>query len=215
MRTAILCLVIIVSCNLSLQAGTYVFKSGKSIQGKLRFEDEKTIRILESTGLEMTLRKSELNLQATLAANQKTETEQEFQNAMPASLPAPAEIKRTSKVYTNRDLRANAPTFSLPEASTNQEWQNSIARLERDFMRLQGACRAAGTGPNLSKILRSHTYTVQGKKVKVTGYWADPATIEEAILICARAIQSEEQLEQARLGYRNYLNTTQSRKGAK
>jgi hypothetical protein len=138
--------------------------------------------------------------------NRQTPALEQQKEEAPQRSPEPKqERKRSAKVYTNRDVRIQVDPFVAPHPETNQSWQKSVSKLEREFVRLQGACRGAGTGPNLSKILRTHTYTVNGKPVRITGYWADPANIEEAKQICARAIASEETLTQARRGYRDYL----------
>jgi len=206
MRPTILFLVLFMFSHFSAHGAVFIFKSGKTIQGEIRYEDHATIRILEKTGLEMTLRKSELNLSATTLANQR---------ALPTALPAEVKpenanqkmdtVKPPARLYTNRDVRMESVSFVAPQPETNQAWQKSLVKLERELTRLQGACRGAGTGPNLSKILRSETYTVNGKQVRVTGYWADPANIEQAKQICARAIASEEALNQARRSYRDYV----------
>ena len=206
MRATILFLIIFVCSHFSVEGSVFIFKSGKSVHGEIRYEDQATIRIMEKSGLEMTLRKSELNLSATTLANQQAalpppSSEQETL----ADVTKPEPEKRRAKLYTNRDVKFATAPFVAPQPETNQAWLKSLAKLEREFVRLQGACRGAGTGPNLSKVLRSHTYTVNGKPVRITGYWADPANIEQAKQICARAIAGEETLHQARRSYRDYL----------
>ncbi len=208
MRAIILFVIGFLLCHFTAHGSVFIFKSGKSVNGAVRYEDHSTIRILESSGLEMTLRKSELNLSATNAANVTRE------NSEPANIsdtgkmnvaPAATE-KRFVKVYTNRDVRKERVSFAPPDPESSQAWKRSLTKLEREFVRLQGACRGAGTGPNLSKILRSHTYNVRGKRVHVTGYWADPANIEEAKQICEHAIHTESALHQARRGFQNFLD---------
>jgi hypothetical protein len=208
MRATILFTILITFlCQFSAHTATFIFNSGKSVQGEILFEDGKTIRIRESSGLDMTLRKSELNLAATRVSNV---IRSEAVAESPAgeerrSVEVKPQTRRSVKVYTNRDARSHDAPLRMPQPETNEAWQSSVAKMEREFTRLQGACRGAGTGPNLSRVWRSHTYNVEGKQVRVTGYWADPANIEEAKQICARAIQAEERLQQARLGYRNFL----------
>ena len=208
MRATFLFITSFLLCHSFAQGSTFIFKSGKSVQGEIRHEDASTIRILESSGLEMTLRKSELNLPATTAAN--------LQQSKPVAAPAtepqaePTRPARSAqrKVFTNRDVRGSRTVhFSPPAPESKQAWQKAVAKLEREFIRLQGACRGAGTGPGLSKVLRSQTYTVNGKQVRVTGYFADPANIEEAKQICARAIATEEELQNAREGFQSFLNS--------
>lgn len=205
MRATIFLILVLILCHSSAQSDVFIFKSGKKIEGITRYENSETIRIVESSGLEMTLRKSELNLTATLAAN--------IQPVPTAIVKAPAPVPvaqapdpKPVKVYTNRDLGLKQVSFTTPEIETDPAWRKSLAKLEREFLRLQAACRNAGTGPNLSKVLRSETYSVNGKKLKVTGYFADPANIAEAKQICARAIQTEETLQQARRDFQEYLN---------
>jgi hypothetical protein len=205
MRATIFLILILMLCHSSAHSSVYIFKSGKKIDGITRYENDKTIRIVESSGLEMTLRKSELNLAATLAAN--------IQPAVLASVEVPQPVvvadspaPRPIKVYTNRNVRVQKVSFTPPEIESDSSWRKSLAKLEREYLRLQAACRNAGTGSNLSKVLRSETYYVNGKKLQVTGYFADPANIAEAKQICSRAIQTEETLQQARANFQDYLN---------
>jgi hypothetical protein len=206
MRATIFLILALILCHSSAHSDVYIFKSGKKIDGTTRYENAETIRIVESNGLEMTLRKSELNLPATLAANVRPAFTAPVEVLPPAAVeqtPAPQPVV---KVYTNRDLRLQKASFTPPEIETDSSWKKSLAKLEREYLRLQGACRNAGTGPNLSKVLRSETYYVNGKKLQVTGYFADPANIAEAKQICSRAIQTEEMLQQARQNFEDYLD---------
>jgi hypothetical protein len=206
MRATIFLILVLILCHSFAHSDVFIFKSGKKIEGITRYENSETIRIVESSGLEMTLRKNELNLAATRAANIQTAPIAPMEASSPtviAESPAP---KPVVKVYTNRDLRFQKASFTPPEVETDPSSKKSLAKLEREFLRLQAACRNAGTGRNISKVLRSETYSVNGKKLKVTGYFADPANIEEAKQICARAIQTEETLQQARRDFQDYLN---------
>ncbi len=154
----------------------------------------------------MTLRMSELDLPATLAANIQPELSASVKAPEPVVVEQPAATKPVIKVYTNRDLGVQQVSFTPPEIETDPSWKKSLAKLEREFLRLQAACRNAGTGPNLSKVWRSETYSVNGKKLQVAGYFADPVNIEEAKQICSRAIQTEETLQQARQSFQEYLD---------
>jgi hypothetical protein len=204
MRATFLVLSILL-CSTLVYGDTFIFKSGKSIQGTIRYEDSKTILIVEASGLEMRLRKSELNMPATAAANATPVIVNPIQETAAVNVLSPKPVA-TKRVFTNRDVRGGAnSSFSPPVPETKQAWEKMITRLEVEFVRLQGACRGAGTGPNLTRIRRSHTYNVQGKQVHVTGYWADPANINQAKQICGRAIETEETLAKARRGYGEFL----------
>ena len=161
----------------------------------------------------MTLRKNELNLAATKAANVVLAPVVQIAPLIEEQA-APEKPKAPAKVYTNRDVRSKATSFVPPNPESMQSWKASLSKLEREFTRLQGACRGAGTGPNLSKVLTSRTYNVQGKKVRVTGYWADPENIRDAKQICDRALDSEKTLEQARRGFQDYLEKQKYLTGA-
>jgi hypothetical protein len=205
MRATIFLILVLILCHSFAHSDVFIFKSGKKIEGTTRYENGETIRIVESSGLEMTLRKSELNLAATLAANIQTAPTAPA-DAAPLGVQESSPPKSVIKIYTNRDLRLQKVSFTPPEFETDPSWKKSLAKLEREFLRLQAACRNAGTGRNISKVLRSETYSVNGKKLKVTGYFADPANIEEAKQICARAIQTQETLQQARRDFQDYQN---------
>ena len=219
MRTILFFLCSALLYHSSAYSATFIFKSGKSVEGSIRFEDAKSIRILEKSGLEMTLRKSELNLEATRAANLQSHQATEAIAVQKNATPVETKSAGPKKVFTNRDVkRTRTSTFVPPNPETHETWGKAIAKLERDFVKLQGACRGAGTGPNLSKIKRTETYKVNGKPVKVTGYWADPANIDEAKRICERAIETEQALNTARSGFQNFLESesfTEVSKGGK
>lgn len=206
MRATILLILGLMLCHSSAHSSVYIFKSGKKINGITRYENAETIRIVESSGLEMTLRKSELNLPATLAGNVQPAVTIPVEAPLAVAVAESPAPKPVTKVYTNRDIRVQKVAFTPPENETDPSWRKSLAKLEREFLRLQAACRNAGTGPNLSKVLRTETYYVNGKKLKVTGHFADPGNIEEAKQICSRAIQTEETLQQARQDFQVYLN---------
>ncbi len=203
MRATVLFLAIVL-CHSSVFATTFIFKTGKSVEGTIRYEDENVIMIEDKTGVEMSLKRSSIDPVATAVANPVV-----IAGPDPLPEPVPAETANTGfrpvqKTYTNRDVVVSETVFRPPDPETESAWIRSISKLQRDLSRLQWACRATGTGPNLSKILRTHSYNVRGKIVKVTGYWADPANIEEAKRICNRAINTRNALGQAREGYRDF-----------
>jgi|GEM_PF-3135258 len=195
-------------CHSSVHANQFIFKNGKAIQGSILYEDAWIYRITDSTGVEMRLRKSELDVTATESAN--------VFSGLRVSEPAPqapktaVSAKRTVPLYSNRDVQSvQSIAFTPPNPESEQAWLRSLSRLEREFVRFQKACRGAGTGPNLSKILRTHTYEVKGKPVKITAYWADPANIEDAKKICRRAIQTEDVLQEARKQFADFQQRQQ------
>jgi hypothetical protein len=208
MRAIILILVLLL-CNSYAHAHEFIFKNGKRIQGSILYEDSSLFRIVDSSGIEMRLRKSELNLTAMESVNIPVEplaepalvTDEDKAGKMPA-------VQRPVRVYTNRDVRSTRhASFVPPNPESEAAWLKSLSILEKDFVRLQSACRGAGAGS--SKILRTHTYEVKGKKVKVTAYWADPANIEDAKQICNKAIQTEDALEQARKQFEEFKQRQQ------
>ena len=58
--------------------------------------------------------------------------------------------------------------------------------------------------------MKTHTYDVKGRKVQITAYWADPANIEDAKEICSKAIQTEDNLEEARKQFQEYKQRQQA-----
>jgi hypothetical protein len=206
MRATILFLILLL-CSSYVQAHEFIFKNGKRIQGSILYEDSSLFRIVDSTGIEMRLRKSELNLAAMKSVNVPVEPLAE--PTLPAQSEPKAVEKRPVRVYTNRDVKSarHHSTFVPPDPESEEAWLKSLSRLEKDFVRLQGACRGAGAGT--SKILRTSTYDVKGKKVKVTAYWADPANIEDAKQICNKAIQTEDALEKARKRFQEFKQRQQ------
>ena len=200
-------------CGSYAHAYQFIFTNGKSLEGSILYEDGSTYRIL-SSGIEMRIRKSELNVAATQAANVITETpvpEPPIDAAQSADVP-PA--RHSARVYSNVDVQGANPVASAPaDRNSEKAWRAHINKLEREFSRLQGECRAAGTGPNFSKVRRTETYRINGRSVRVTGYWADPVNIEAAKNICRRALQTEKALNDARLQFSEFQAEQQSSGG--
>ena len=161
---------------------TFVFKNGKKIEGTVLFEDSSTLRILEKTGLNMSLNKSMMDFVAMEKANQKSNHDQ----PPVATIPTEPVRKPAKRVRT-----WTSPVSSYVEPT-------NIHQAEREFMRLAQACRAAGTGPSVKKVLKTNVYYVNGKRVSKTGYWAHPSSIETAKQICRKAMEAEARLRQAR-----------------
>jgi len=209
MRARIFLLVLLL-CVSHAHAYQFVFKNGKSIQGSILYEDGSLYRIVDTTGIEMRIRKTELNLPATQAANVVTEVpvvEPVVQPQTETTQPA----RRPARVYSNVDVGGASHLASAPaDPHSETAWRTHISKLERDFARLQAQCRGAGTGPDLSKVRRTDSYRVNGKTVHITGYWADPANIESAKKICRRAIQTEKALNDARLQFSEFQTEQQS-----
>jgi hypothetical protein len=209
MRVSILIFLLLL-CQSYAHAYQFVFKTGKSVEGTILYEDSSIYRIRDTSGIEMRIRKNELNYAATESANIAIE-----KLSPPASNKAdetPVSTSRQSHVYTNADLHAAGRiAFAPSDPGSETAWRAHILKLEREFARQQGACRAAGGGPNFSKVLRTHTYRVNGKSVRVTGYWADPANIENAKEICRRALQTEEVLNEAHRQFNDFQTQKSSR----
>ncbi len=178
-----LTLAVLLVADHSLFAATFVFKTGKKIEGKLLYEDRETIRILDRSGTNMSIRKSLLDQEATDAVNARV---------VPVAVQVQSEVRYASrpaaKTYTNASVirvRSNHPvTTGNPE--------RQLRETRREYERLTQACRSAGGGPSRGGVLRTMTYKVHGKPVRVTGYWANPSDIENAKRICKRAIQAEQ-----------------------
>ncbi|MCI0417467.1 hypothetical protein L0222_32275 [bacterium] len=143
--------------------------------------------------------------------------QEESSSVIPSSLAEIAQrerLRRTGKarLFTDQDLEAMPPlavietknaaplitsinVISLPDSSKALEkW---IAEKQTEYNRLKAACRNAGGDPNSDKEFRADTYSVDGKDVVVSGYWADPEEVRRAQQICRKAMQVKAALEQA------------------
>jgi len=175
---------VLLAAGHTLFAATFVLKSGKKIEGRLLYEDRETVRLRDDSGTNLSIRKSLLDQDATVAANLRVVpvTVQITSQVNEAPRPKPATKTYTNvasiAVRKNRLVRSNNPERQLRET-------------RREFDRLTQACRSAGGTSSRGGVLRTVTYIVHGKPVRITGYWANPADIENAKSICKRAIQAE------------------------
>jgi hypothetical protein len=172
----------ILFCGQIVFGDTFVFKNGKKVDGKILVEDTSTFRILEKSGLNMTLKKDALDLVAMRQINRKIE-EAAAIVASPPPVPKPSKKVRS---FTYAGTPSTKPTKRV-----------SVQQAERDLARLSAACRAAG-GSSSKTVLRTDVYYVNGKKVSVTGYWAHPSSIQGAKEICQQAIEAQATLEETK-----------------
>jgi hypothetical protein len=204
----------IIFCASCAQAYQFIFKNGKSIEGTVIQEDASTYQLVDLSGVAMRIRKAELNLAATESVNVIRDAPA-AEPPMETPPPAPAgPTQHPVRIYSNLDIAGVNPVKSAPsDPHSETAWKSHISKLERQFARLKGQCRGAGTGANFSKVWRSETYRVNGKSVRVKGYWADPANIETAKSICRTALQTEKALNDARLQFSQFqeMQTTSAR----
>jgi hypothetical protein len=187
-------IVILCVCSSIASAYTFVFTNGKRIEGTIQDEDNATIRIIDSTGVAMTLKRNALNSEATLAANPV------IVEPPVVETPAPEPV-----VVPTRPRPPISISFE-PESHSETYWRDRLTRAKRDYARLQQDCRKAGGSRTGNEILQTRTYVVNGKTVKVTGYWADPENIKSANAVCKEAIEAHFDLMEAR----NELESTRT-----
>ena len=182
MKIVLIALLVCLICPL-LFAETFVLRNGKRIEGTLQIEEKDSLRIIDTTGIRMTLNKDALDWKAMQLANQPRESVMTTPVVEPASKPAvPPRI-----VLTNRDVAATKPRRSAKE---------EIRNAERELERLANACRSAGASSPSMRVWKTTTYIVHGKTVTVSGYWAHPANIENAKRICSSANQAQQRLNE-------------------
>jgi hypothetical protein len=212
----------------SLSAFTVIFKSGKKMEGTLLWDDGETLRFKDRNGILYSLKRSVLDIPAMKEANPQSvdesgeskisEAEREKSSSMPSSLAEIAErerLRRTGNapLLSDQDLENTAPlavietrnaaplitnihTVSIPDSA--KELKKWITENELEFNKLKAACRNAGGDPNSEKEFRTDTYSVNGKDVTVSGYWADPEEVKRAQDTCRRAMAVKSALEEAR-----------------
>ncbi len=133
----------------------------------------------------MSIRRNLLDQRSTAAANLR---------ALPVATqiePIAGETPRAKlapRIYTN----VGSIAVRQNRASPSNDPERQLRETRREFERLTHACRSVGGGPARNGILRTVTYMVHGKPVRITGYWANPSDIEIAKRICNRAIQAEQ-----------------------
>ena len=188
MRHLVLILAGIFIC-LPAFADTFVLKSGKRIEGTVRYEEQDVLRIVDSSGVAMNLRKSSLDYQAINRINSVPEPE-------PAQEATPEPARQHPKViYTNTSIARYA---RQDRSSQPLDRKASLRKVEQEFHRLKEACRAAGQSSPSMRVWNTTTYVVNGKPVTVAGYWAHPDNIANAKKICAGAIRAEKELNELR-----------------
>jgi len=176
----------------------FIFKTGKRVQGTLLYEDASTIRIRTSDGLLMSLNKNSLNQEAMRAVNVEEQRKQKTLEQVESAVAGAG-----NESQTNRQNDADQKKEKI-HVITNIEVHREVRRVasleqrklraqkaKAEYDRLKNQCRAAGASPPGKGILRTDEYTVHGKRVKVTGYWADPKEIERAKMVCAKARVAE------------------------
>jgi hypothetical protein len=196
---------------LSAHAYTLVFRTGKVIAGRVLFEDVDTVRFQDDAGVAMTVKRSLLDIEATRLANKskppaQTVVKPEEKPRRPTTLAEVAKLNRatrtgTCRTLTNADV-AYGPVASeaggKPSPSHNLttvgegDLDMRLRKAEQTYDRLKSQCRAAGGGG--APVRHVATYLVGGKLVTVEGIWADPAAVSRAKQICARALQSQQEL---------------------
>ena len=166
----------------SLFATTFVLKSGKKIEGRILYEDLETVRIRDSAGTRMSIRKSLLDQESTAAANVR-----EVQIAIQIN----PDIPKSSRSTLPRQTYSRVPAIPVLQNGDGHDWERQLRTAQREYNRLTQACKSAGGGPSRG-VLRTVTYMVHGKPVRITGYWANPADIENAKRVCKRAMEAEQ-----------------------
>ena len=198
------------------------------MEGTLLWDDGETLRFKDRNGILYSLKRSTLDIPAMREANPQSvdesgekkvsESERAKSSSMPSSLAEIAQRERlrrtgTAPLLTDQDLektaqlavietRDGAPlitsiqTVSIPESQ--KELEKWIIEKEREFNRLKAACRNAGGDPKSEKEFRTDTYSVNGKDVKVSGYWANADEVKRAQETCRRAMEVQAALEKAR-----------------
>src|SRR3972149_6097627 len=169
---------------------TFVFQSGKHIEGTILFEDQGTIRIADKTGVAMSLNKGSLDFEAMETVNRPL-----YQIAVVVELnEVPAEVDEVEQVPPP-PIRA---TGLQEENQPAPFWKARMQRTQRDYKRLQQECRNAGARRTGKERLETHVYLVNGKRIAVTGYWADPENIASAKETCRKALEAQAEFIQAK-----------------
>jgi hypothetical protein len=196
-RFAILTLILFLGSP-PLFAYTLVFRSGKTVQGRLIRAEADSIQIADPDGTLLSVRKDQLNWSATVAANRNEPAKTEPVTAPPTtvitvsrpqSLAEVAELARknrkgTARLYTNQDVYGGpvpVPSTRHHPAATRDEAESRLAEARREYGHWEQECRGAGADQPV------------GGSSKSKG--ANPASIENAKQICAHAIRAKFDLD--------------------
>lgn len=193
-----------------MQASVLVFRSGKVITGRVLSEDADVVRFQDDSGVGMSIKKSFLDIEKTREANKNLpaapQASLETKTLRPTTLAEVARLNRESRsghsrLLTNADVAygpASSSMYGKPPYNVDLsnvkdgELDTRLRKAEQSYDRLKGQCRAAG-GEGTS-VRHSATYMVGGKPVRVEGNWADPAAVGRAKQVCARAMQTQNEM---------------------
>ncbi|HET6268118.1 MAG TPA: hypothetical protein VFG11_10410 [Acidobacteriota bacterium] len=177
---------------------TLVFRSGKTVHGRLVRADADRIQIADPDGTVLSVRKDQLNWSATVAANRDepaesagpaTQPSTAITVSRPESLADIAEQSRKNRkgnvrMFTNQDLYGVAvqmPSLHHHPAATRNEAEAKLAEAKREYGRWAEECRGAGADQPA------------GGSGETKG--ADPSSIANAKQICAHAIRAKFDLD--------------------
>jgi hypothetical protein len=197
------------------------------MEGTLLWDDGETLRFKDRNGILYSLKRSVLDIPAMKEANPqsvdesgetKDAEERENSSAIPSSLAEIAQrerLRRTGKapLLTDQDLEKMAPlaviqtsnaaplitsiqSYLIPDS--RKELEDWIKEKEGQLNRLKASCRNAGGDPNSNKEFRTDTYSVNGKDVTVSGYWADPDEVKRAQETCRKAMEVKAALDEGK-----------------
>jgi hypothetical protein len=101
---------LLVFISLDAIAMEVTLKNGKRLEGVLLFEDDMTIRIMDQSGVQYSLKKSNLDLQTIerleeMKNNHPQSNQPPVISEEPSTSEAPPEQKTSSKIYNNDDIR--------------------------------------------------------------------------------------------------------------
>jgi hypothetical protein len=101
---------VLVFISLNVIAIEVTLKNGKRLEGVLLFEDDMTIRIMDQSGVQYSLKKSNLDLQTIerlkeMKNNHPQSNQPSVISEEPSTSEARPEQKTSSKIYNNDDIR--------------------------------------------------------------------------------------------------------------
>ena len=143
-------------------AYTVVMKNGKMMTGTLISETDQVMVFKDDSGVQYSLKKSNLDLDKTARANapkaEAPPAPSAESPASPAPAPAPAPGKKKARVYTKEDvdtLRSKYPELSLGEPVENPEdFDNGVLKPEAYGKRIQQGATAVANNLETLKELR-------------------------------------------------------------
>jgi hypothetical protein len=203
-------------------AYTVVLKNGKTIQGTLVSENDEMCIVKDSSGIQLNLKKSNVDLEKTAAANQPLAASEK--SAPPADSPNQDAVKKPARKITEEDLEKLREKYDLGEGTfsknretgegeaawkevkppvekrSDDQWRSEAAQRRAEIQRLEKSAAELKYGCEFTSGL-----TIQGGDSIVNPQGERLSIAETHKEICGQAEILKAALERAREEYEAFM----------